>query len=252
MQYNITVRAVYNVVGIQSQDYIEAAFYDVEEWSPGDSWLKDVPDVTSLFGTYCKVEATNSQISVVYKHHNKQHFLLKKITGQWVIADDSNGLKVQLKKFTNTEPEIENRNGIRWHRGNSNTFKFYDERQNKNKFWLRVQKNQSLATREECKKENETDNVDEKTITTDKKSETSQKQEDKDTILYICVSVVAVVLVIGLVLVVYLMQRNPKKRKSQKWRRMFTMVVMRITTMKMTIGLKTGMIIMNNLYALII
>ena len=35
--------------------------------------------------------------------------------------------------------------------------------------------------------------------------------------------------------------KTQRKRKSQTWKRMFTMVMMMITTMKMTIGLKTGM-----------
>ena len=61
--------------------------------------MKDGPDVTGLFGIYCKVAATNSKISVV-------------------IADDSNGQQVRLKKFANNEPEI----GKKWHRGNSTTF----------------------------------------------------------------------------------------------------------------------------------
>ena len=37
---------------------------------------------------------------------------------------------------------------------------------------------------------------------------------EENTVLYVCVSVVAVVLIIGAVLVVYLMKRNPKKTEE--------------------------------------
>ena len=104
MQYNITVLAVSYLAGIQSQDYNEPPYYDVQQYPANDDWFTEV---RGLFGLYCKIEAISFQVLVSYQHQSNQ-YLLKRQSGEMVISDDSKGLNGLLKK----SPESE----YKWHR----------------------------------------------------------------------------------------------------------------------------------------